>query len=693
MSNKLLDSALYYAKQYGWAVFPIDPRTKKPITPHGCKDAKKDPGAIRAWWKKNPNAGIGIATGSISQLIVIDEDIDPDKGLDGISEMSRWERENTPLPETVTAITGRGGYHLYFHYEGNDITNRTGLLDGVDVRGEGGYVIAPPSLHPNGTEYTWEYDPNEYDIAPLNDAIKEFVTYRENNADPSGYQVPDVIPEGKRNETLYKLACSLQARGVPDEGIIQAVSETNKQNCAIPLTDEEIKTICSSAFTFKKGQLQVVENYPLSYHEPHLTMLLDKDGEPTNKPAQTVRNAEEAIQYDNELFGKIVWNELSSNINVYGNLPCKVHKGFREWNNSDDNNLWAYIESRYGLKDVNKLMAAHSNVAHRFNVNPVIEMLNFAHTVWDGESGHIAALLPKYTGAEASEYNYEVLKLFMMGAISRIHKPGCKFDYMLVLVGEQGKYKSSFLRFLATNDEWFNDNFSTLDGDKAFEKLQGMWIVELAELQATKRTKDVETIKAFITSRDDTYRAPYARRREHHKRMCVLAGTSNPVDFLTDRTGNRRFLPITCGITEPVNPFNNLEETRYDFLQAWAEAMDIYLRAGGKVSLALDKKYEREAIKAQQKYTEDDPYIGMIQEWLDATDHVRVCAMMIWDEVLNPGVSNPTPKEINHIHEVMRNSITGWKYIGMQKTMTKYGVQRAYEREKPIIEPDKVPFD
>jgi hypothetical protein len=266
MSNKLLDSALYYAKTYGWAVFPIDPRTKKPITPHGCKDAKKDPGAIRAWWKKNPNAGIGIATGSISQLIVIDEDIDPDKGLDGISEMSRWERENTPLPETVTAITGRGGYHLYFHYEGNDITNRAGLLDGVDVRGEGGYVIAPPSLHPNGTEYTWEYDPNEYDIAPLNDTIKEFVTYRENNADPSGYQVPDVIPEGKRNETLYKLACSLQARGVPDEGIIQAVSETNKQNCAIPLTDEEIKTICSSAFTFKKGQLQVVENYPLSYH-------------------------------------------------------------------------------------------------------------------------------------------------------------------------------------------------------------------------------------------------------------------------------------------------------------------------------------------------------------------------------------------------------------------------------------------
>ena len=175
--------------------------------------------------------------------------------------------------------------------------------------------------------------------------------------------------------------------------------------------------------------------------------------------------------------------------------------------------------------------------------------------------------------------------------------------------------------------------------------------------------------------------------------MCVLAGTSNPVDFLTDRTGNRRFLPVTCGITEPVNPFNNLEETKYDFLQAWAEAMDIYLRAGGKVSLALDKKYENEAILSQQKYTEDDPYVGMIQEWLDKTDHERVCAMMIWDEALSPGVSNPSPKEINHIHDIMKNNINGWRYLGKQKTGTKYGVQRAYERKNKIVNVDTVPFD
>ena len=98
---------------------------------------------------------------------------------------------------------------------------------------------------------------------------------------------------------------------------------------------------------------------------------------------------------------------------------------------------------------------------------------------------------------------------------------------MLILVGKQGAYKSSFLRFLAGSDTWFADNFNSVDGDKAFEKLRGMWIVEMSELQATKRAKDVESIKAFITSTIDTYRTPYERRTEQRPRQCVLAGTSN----------------------------------------------------------------------------------------------------------------------------------------------------------------------
>lgn len=689
MSNSLLQMALTYASKYGWAVFPVSQSTKKPLTPHGCKDAKKDPGAIKNWWKKNPTASIGIATGSASNLIVIDEDIDDNKGLNGYEEVSRWEKLNGELPETVTSITGRGGYHLYYHYEGKDIGNRAGILEGVDVRGEGGYVIAPPSVHPNGTEYSWEYPPEEHELAEINDTVRAFLSIGTHHSE-SEMKVPDVIENGQRNDTLFRLACSLQSQGLPDDAIRSAIENTNKEKCIDPVDTAEIDLILSSALAYPKGELQTIKNYPTKHRDPKLKMILDKDGNPTDKPAQTVSNAEEAIQYDPDLFGRLAYNELTYSMFVYGNLPWKVHKGWREWDNNDDSNLWSYIENKYGLKQNDRLMAALNNVANRHKVNPVIEMLESAYDSWDGQE-HISTLLPIYTGAEKTEYNTEVLKLFMLGAINRIYHPGCKFDYMMVLVGAQGKYKSSFLRFLAMRDEWFSDNFNTLEGDKASEKLRGMWIVEMAELMATKRTKDVESIKAFITSRDDTYRAPYARRTEHHKRMCVLAGTSNPVDFLTDRTGNRRFLPITCGVYEPKNPFENEIETADAFAQAWGEAMDIFKR--GKFKLALSKKMEKMAMEAQTAYLEEDPNIGIIQYWLDTTDHKRVCAKMIWDEALDQKGRLPEKRDINQIHDIMKNSVTGWKYVNRQRIESGYGIQRAYERINPIVETDDdIPF-
>lgn len=116
-SQIMKEYALRYAK-LGLAVIPIRSRDKIPITEHGCKDASKDEGQINEWWNRYPDANIGIATGHISNLIVIDEDVDEDKGLDGVQEVSKWERENGPLPDTTRSITGRGGYHLLYRYEG-----------------------------------------------------------------------------------------------------------------------------------------------------------------------------------------------------------------------------------------------------------------------------------------------------------------------------------------------------------------------------------------------------------------------------------------------------------------------------------------------------------------------------------------------------------------------------------------------
>ena len=677
--NELLTNALKYASEYGWAVFPVSASTKKPLTPHGCKDAKKDPGAIRAWWKRYPDASIGVATGSMSNLIVIDEDIDEDKSLDGYQEVCQWEKDNGDLPETVRAITGRGGAHLYYKYTGKDITNRAGILDGVDVRGEGGYVIAPPSYHPNGTQYQWEEDPEDIPIAEVDETIKKFLEIGHSSS-ITAFKLPQVIPSGQRNATLYKLACSLQARGFEDSTILEAVMKENQQKCDVPLSEDEVNTLVQSALTYKKGEMKVIEASGLTYREPQFTYMLDKDGNPTNKIAQTILNAEEAIAYDTELFGKIAFNELSYSPCVYGNLPWQDGKGWREWTNADDSNLRSYIESKYGLKNKDKIIDALNNVIHRHKINPVKDMLEYAHTIWDGNK-HVENLLTRFVGAEKTPYNMAVMRLYMLGAVSRIYKPGCKFDYMLILVGKQGAYKSSFLRFLAGSDTWFADNFNTLDGDKAFEKLRGMWIVEMSELQATKRAKDVESIKAFITSTIDIYRTPYERRTEQRPRQCVLAGTSNPVDFLTDKTGNRRFLPVTCSIEPVINPFDDLEATHYEFIQAWGEIMDEYKQKGGKISLVLPKDFEDAALASQLDYLEDDPKIGMIQEWLDNTDNSRVCAMMIWKEALGNMYVEPRPQDINAIHEIMKNNITGWKSCKGKVRCGKYGVQRSYDKK------------
>ena len=698
MSNKLLDAAITYATKYGWAVFPVSSMTKKPLTPHGCKDAKKSVGPIKAWWKKWPDASVGIATGSASGLIVIDEDLDEDKGLNGYREVSAWEDVHGALPDTVRVITGRGGAHLYFKYDGSDIKNRAGLLDGVDVRGEGGYVVAPPSMHPNGTEYQWEESPDEIDLAEVDERVLELLGANSTTqTEQAEFKLPDVIPLGERNDTLFRLACSMQAQGLPDTAILAALKQTNETACAEPVGGDELEIICSSALKYQKGEMKIISKDMPEWREPKLAVMLDKDGNPTGKPAQTIANAEEAITYDRELFGRIRYNEVAYAPYVYGNLPWKVNRGWREWTNADDSNLRGYIESKYGIKSGDKIMDALTNVCSKATFNPIRATLEACHENWDGNK-HVENLLPSMLGAEKNEYNTAVMRMIMMGAVARAYHPGCKFDYMMVLVSDQGIGKSTFLRLMCLNDEWFNDNFSTLDGDKAVEKLRGMWIVELAELQATKRAKDVETIKAFVTSRVDTYRVPYGRRTEQRPRMCILCGTSNPTDFLTDRTGNRRFLPVSCGVAQPTfDMFTDEVATKAEFAQAWGEIMDEYMRKGGRVKLVLPKRLQQAALTMQERYTEEDPRVGMIQEWLDRTDKDRVCAMMLWREALKNEFGDPKQHDIRTIHDIMRNSIVGWLPVGRQKCGD-YGVQRSYEKvaefvEVPPEDEKKLPFD
>ncbi len=271
----LRETALSYAR-LGLALFPVVSRGKKPLTTHGCNDATTDPGQIQKWWSKYPTANIGIATGKISGgLVVIDMDIDEDTGVIGYYSLLEWQKEHGSFPKSWLCFTGREGYHLYLHSD-TEIQNRVGVMDGVDIRGDGGYVIAPPSVHANGRRYEWKYAPEDLPLADAGPPLNALLSIPGNNTDDH-FQTPATIPEGERNTTLFKQACSMRARGDPEAAILAAIAATNQSICHPPLTQNEINGLVKSAMRYQPGPTRsvTVENgtiKPVKQHEPILAV-------------------------------------------------------------------------------------------------------------------------------------------------------------------------------------------------------------------------------------------------------------------------------------------------------------------------------------------------------------------------------------------------------------------------------------
>lgn len=231
--------ALRYA-HLGLAVFPVKEKGKAPATPHGCKDATTDALQIETWWNINPQHNIGIATGSRSGgLVVIDLDIDEEKGKNGYETLKEWQKEHGDLPETWISITGNGGYH-YFYRDTAANKNKVALYDGVDIRGEGGYIVAPPSIHPNGHTYEWEQEPGEYEIAQVNGQVIKFLLGPAPEKKQYFHQ-EEIIPEGQRVSTLIQLIGSQRSKGLGEAAIRAAVQAENEEKCIPPLTDQELE--------------------------------------------------------------------------------------------------------------------------------------------------------------------------------------------------------------------------------------------------------------------------------------------------------------------------------------------------------------------------------------------------------------------------------------------------------------------
>lgn len=675
----MLDAALSYA-HLGLAVFPLVEGAKNPATAKGFKNASTDEKTVRTWWTRNPNYNIGIACGN--GTMVIDLDVDEAKDEDGTATLRKWEDDNGKLPETATAVTGRGGLHMLYRIDGEVRCSANPKL-GVDVRGDGGYIVAPPSIHPNGTQYAWERDPRKHEIAEADGnvmAFIEFVQGKKDDESNKALSVPGEIESGGRNNTLFKMACSLQSKGLSNSAILAAVMAENAEKCNPPLSNNEVRRLVESALTKEKGNAE---------DPTKIKVALSKNE--NGKPHQSISNCIKALERDDRLAGRFRFNSIAYTKTVTLPVPWDDGEGERPIADWDYCGLASFLERRYGLMSKNKAIDAVTEVSMRNRYNPITTWLDGLE--WDGEP-RIDTLLPCFLGTDMSDYNVAVMRLFMMGAVARAYEPGTKFDYMPVLIGPQGLGKSFFLRKLGHCSDWYCDNFNTIEGDAAAEKLRGMWIVEMAELLATKKQKDVESIKAFVTSQVDTIRPKYARETEQRPRACVFAGTTNNPQFLTDTTGNRRFLPVECGIHEP--PMSLFDPGVDDyFSQAWAEAVHVYKTE--RPVLVLDERSTAFAMEKQEQYLEDDPRIGMVQQYLDdklaewmdkpqrRPEDVRVCAQELIQEALPEEQCRAQSRFlVNEMHTIMQTKIEGWvKYPtnkGRART-TDYGFQRCYVPE------------
>lgn len=253
MSADLLNAALAYAAA-GWPVFPCEPRGKKPLTPNGFKDATTDPATIRARWARCPDANLGLPTGERSGVLVLD--LDRKNGHDGVAELQTLAKKHGTIPRTACARTAGGGLHLLFrHVPG--IGNRTGILPGVDVRGEGGYIVAPPSVGANGTAYAWAVEPSE---ALVDCPAWGLDLIRGANGAERPRHEPlapgELIPQGERNDRLFRLAASLRAKGLSEPAIRAALLEENRLRCDPPLPAGEVEKIAESAGRYPEGSSQ-----------------------------------------------------------------------------------------------------------------------------------------------------------------------------------------------------------------------------------------------------------------------------------------------------------------------------------------------------------------------------------------------------------------------------------------------------
>ena len=332
-------------------------------------------------------------------------------------------------------------------------------------------------------------------------------------------------------------------------------------------------------------------------------------------PKTSIANVEVPLRLAPEWRGVLAYSEFSGS--VYARKPFPGFPDITEtvqWSDQHDVALTVWLHHQGIMVGSDIAGKAVQRVAREYPFHPVREYLD--GLTWDGMP-RMDNWLIEYCRVSASNYAAAVGSAWLLSAVARIFRPGCKADCCLILEGEQGIRKSTALKILA--GEWFTDELADMGSKDSSLQTQGVWIVEISELDAFRRS-DVARIKAFMSRSTNRFRPPYGRHPIEFPRQCIFAASTNKETYFEDETGNRRFWPVRCH--EDIL----IDDLARDRNQIWAEAMHKY--RDGQNWWLEDKQIILDAQEEQARRFEADPWEARILEWLASKADVSITQIL-----------------------------------------------------------------
>ncbi len=641
-------AALYYASTYHWPVFPLHSAKggrcscerpdcgnvgKHPRTEHGFHDASRSPDVIQAWWRRWPDANIGIATGRVSGLLVLD--VDPRNG--GDDRLEDIVAQHGPLPFTVESLTGGGGYHYLFAYPPELPPEQEigcgKLLPGIDIKADGGYIVAPPSVHGSGKPYAWEASSRPGEV-PLAAPPPWLIADRATT--PHKYDGPP----GELDRCFLFLAFAAAGwvrRRIDDDRAAVSCPWANEHTGG---RDGDTSTVLFAPTPgHSLGWFHCSHSHCGGRTVEDIKRALPPDAVTAAKAAQRPAPppaAEAAAEPAPPAPAPAPadWRTLVSRSksgeakNTYGNV-CLVLRNtygsrltYNEMRLSpildgvplvdpDIGRVREELERAWGMTpSAENTAQAIRQVSGEQSFHPVRDYLT--GLTWDGVC-RIERVAADVLGADPSPLTVRMLRAWFVSAVARAMRPGCKVDTALVLVGPQGYFKSTF--FSVLGGQWFSDTAMDISNKDSLLQLAFAWIYEWPELENVTSRKQASEVKAFTTSRADTFRPPFGRGVIQHPRGTVIVGTTNEEQFLADATGSRRFWVIR--ITKRIDA--SLLASLRD--QLWAEAVALFT---SNYAWWLEHGEEEEREEAAEEHRVDDALDGVIASWAYGSEARRL---------------------------------------------------------------------